>query len=154
MPVAGQIIRAADFGGYASVENTTDETNFNSTAFTLGATTVGLTFIAPTSGGVIVLWNARANLNSATGVRVVVSAEVRSGSTIGSGTVMAAAGDDQAVELGQAANTRVGAASHRVVTGLTPGAVYNVALWHHNATSVASAGSIFYRSVTTMPYLG
>lgn len=154
MPLAGQTIRAADFDGYSSVEDSTDETNFNSTSFTLGSTTVGLTFRAPTSGGVIVMWSARGNLNNSVGQRVLVSAEVRTGSTVGSGTVVAASGDDASIELGQATNTRVGAASQRVVTGLTAGATYNVSLWHRNAISQASAGTIFFRSVTTMPYLG
>ena len=154
MPLAGQIIRAADFDGYAQTSDTTDETNFNSTTFTLGGTTVGTTFRAPTSGAVLLLWSARGSLNSATAQRILCSAEVRTGSTIGSGTVVSAAADGSAVEWGQAAGDRLQAEQSRYVSGLTAGSTYNLSLWHRNAVSVASAGSLFDRGAQVLPWLG
>lgn len=153
MPFAGQTIRAADFDGYASTLDTTDETGFNSTAYTLGGTTVGVAFRAPTSGSVLLMWTARGRLNATAGERVLVSAEVRTGSTVGSGTVIDAAVDDSSVEWGQATNDRLSAGHQRVVTGLTAGTTYNVSLWHRNAISTASAGSLFYRSVQVTPWI-
>jgi hypothetical protein len=151
MPRAGQIIRAADFDGYASDYESTDETNFNSTSYTLGGTTVGTTFTAPTSGRVMVTVGARVRLNSATAVNVLVTAEVRTGGVIGSGTQVHPATDDYAVEIGQTANDRVGSDRTIPITGLTPGDTYNVSVWHRNATSAASAASIFARTVTVVP---
>lgn len=150
MPLAGQLIRAADFDGFATDEDTTDETNFNSTSFTLGSTTVGTSFVAPTSGNVVISWGGRVSLNSATAARILLSAEVRTGSTVGSGTVIAASSDDWSVEVGVAAGDRLGAGRTRPVTGLTAGTTYNVSLWHRNVTSVASAGTIFFRNVTVV----
>jgi hypothetical protein len=154
MPQAGQIIRAADFDGYATDEDTTDETNFNTTTYSLGGTTVGTSFRAPTSGSVEIKWVARPRLVTGTAVRILVSAEVRTGATPGSGTQINAANDDSALEIGEATGTRLGAACVRVVTGLTAGTTYNVSLWHRNATSVASAGAIQYRAVYVSPWLG
>lgn len=153
MPLAGQIIRALDFGGYASVADTTDETNFNSTSFTLGGTTVGTTFTAPTGGAVLVIWLARGRLNTTTGERILVTTEVREGTTLGSGTVVSAASDGSAVEWGQATNDRLQASMTRTVSGLTAGAAYNVTVWHRNAIAVASAGSIFDRAINVIPII-
>lgn len=151
MPLAGQIIRAADFDGYASVSDTTDETNFNSTVYILGGVTVGVSFRAPTSGTVQVWWSARGALNSATAQRILVSAEVRAGSAIGSGTQVSAASDGSSVEWGQTAGDRLQASQQRWVSGLTAGAIYNVSLWHRNAVTVASAGTLFDRAITVSP---
>lgn len=153
MPLAGQIIRANDFGAYEDTSDTTDETNFNATAFTLGATTVGLTFAAPTSGAVMVIWQARGRLNSTTGERILVSAEVRTGSSLGAGTVVSAASDGSAIEWGQATNDRLQASMVRTVSGLTAGSPYNVTMWHRNAISVASAGSLFDRAINVIPII-
>jgi hypothetical protein len=154
VPKAGQIIRAADFDGFAWDADSADELNFNSTSFTLGSTTVGTAFVAPTSGSVVINWGARANLNINTALQIRVSAEVRTGSTVGSGTVVAAANDGWAIEVGQSTNNRLGTNRARPVTGLTPGATYNVSLWHKNAASVvggSQAGSIFDRDVFVVP---
>lgn len=150
MPAAGQIIRALDFEGAATDSDTADELNFNSTSYTLGSTTVGTAFVAPTSGTVDVTCSGRIHLNSATAIRILLAAEVRTGSTVGSGTVIAAANDNFALEVGQAANSRVGASRTRRITGLTAGVTYNVSLWHKNATSVVGgtqAGTVFDRDV-------
>jgi hypothetical protein len=151
MPRAGQIIRALDYEGYASDADSTDETNFNSTAYTLGGTTVGAAFTAPTSGRVLVMYGVRMRLNSATGVNVLLTAEIRTGAVVGSGTQIIAAADGFAVEVGQDANARIGGNRSMPVEGLTAGSVYNVSLWHRNATSVASAASIFDRTVQVVP---
>jgi hypothetical protein len=126
--------------------DSTDETAFTDTAYALGGTTVGQSFVAPTSGAVLVIWAARIQSNTAA-VRGLSSAEVRTGGTIGSGTVVSAAGDQSALETGAA--DRLQASRHRLVTGLTAGSTYNVSLWH----KVSSAGNatIFDRDVAVYP---
>jgi hypothetical protein len=148
--LAGQIIRAADFAGFATANDTTDVTNFNSTSFTLGTPTVGVAFVVPTSGNALVTWGGKLRLNSATAVRVFLAAEVRTGSTVGSGTVVAGVDEDWSLEVGESVNGRLGATRTRPVTGLTAGATYNVSLWHKNAVSIASAGTLFFRDVTVV----
>lgn len=148
MVLAGQIIRALDFAGFASASDTTDVTNFNTTSFVLGSPIVGVSFVAPTSGSVNVFWGGKLRLNSATGVRVFLAAAVRTGGTVGSGTDVAGTDEDWALEVGEAAGARLGASRTRPVTGLTAGSTYNVSLWHKNAISVASAGTFMFRDVT------
>lgn len=150
-PLAGQKITALDFSGGASVADVTAETNFNSTTYTLGTTTVGVTFVAPTSGAVLITFGGRISLNSSTAVRILMAAEVRAGAVIGAGTVVSGAGDVGALECGQIATVRLGASKTRDVTGLTPGSTYNVSLWFKNAVAVASAGSIFSRDIYVAP---
>jgi len=148
MPLAGQTILAADFDGYAHDSDSTDETGFTSTTYTLGGTTVGTAFTAPTSGSVKVTWSARLALGSDTNLSYV-SAEVRTGSSVGSGTVVSATSDDSALELGQATTTRIQASRARVVTGLTAGSTYNVSLWHR--TTSADNATIYFREVLVEP---
>lgn len=148
MPYAGQIIRAADFDGYAYDSDPADETGFTSTSFTLGGTTVGTSFTAPTSGAVKITWSAKFALGSDTNL-TYVSAEVRTGSVVGSGSVVSAAADDSSLELGQASTTRLQASRVRPVTGLTAGSTYNVSLWHH--TTAADNATLYQRDVLVEP---
>ncbi|MGH3369308.1 MAG: hypothetical protein ACRDPR_04850 [Nocardioidaceae bacterium] len=153
MPLAGQLIRAADFAGFATANDTTDVAEFDSTSYTLGTPTVGVAFTAPTSGNVLLTWGGRLNLNSSTAQRILLSAEVRTGSTVGSGSVIAASNDDWAIEIGQSTNDRLQASRVRPVTGLTAGTTYNVSLWHRNAIAVTGspeAGTLFFRDVTVI----
>jgi hypothetical protein len=140
-----------DFAGGASVSDTNDELNFNSATYTLGAVTVGCVFMAPTSGSVTIAFYARFSLNTSSASRILVTPEVRTGAVLGSGTAFMTAGDDNALETGQTATTRVGASGVIVVSGLTPGSTYNVTLLYKNATAFASAGSIFARQIHVTP---
>lgn len=146
MPSAFQTIRAGDFPATASDVETSDETAFADTSYTLGGTTVGTTFVAPTSGAVIVLWSARFESNTAA-VRALVTMEVREGSTIGSGAQVSATGDASALESHTQARQQAG--TFRYVSGLTAGDTYNVSLWHR--ISGAGTGDVFDRSVAVIP---
>lgn len=132
----------------ASDLDATDETGVTSTTYTDGATTVGESFIAPSSGRVLVLWHARIENNSATGF-CHVSASVRTGSTLGSGTEVSAPADGQAISFNEGAGSasRGSAAMYKVVTGLTAGDTYN-AVVEHRVTSNNS--DIFDRSIAVM----
>lgn len=152
MATAGQRVRGLDFPDVASDEELTDETARTSTSYEFGATRVGTTFMAPTSGRVLILWRARIESNTAN-TRAAVSVAVRTGSTIGSGTSVSPADDDSAIETSQGTTggpeTRIQASCHRVVSGLTAGDTYNVQMEH----KMLSAGNldIFSRSVDVIP---
>jgi hypothetical protein len=127
----------------------------SSTAYTAGSPQVGVTFTAPTSGTVLILFGARPQTNTI-GVRCHVSVAVRTGSTIGSGTVIAAASDQCSVETGQPTvaggagdGSRLQASRHRVITGLSPGSTYNARTEHK--VSVAGSGNVFFRNIDVIP---
>jgi hypothetical protein len=151
--LAGQKIRALDFAGYASVFSSTDEPAFNTQTFVPGANPVGLTFMAPSSGSVLVRWHARMRLIVAAAARVLVAPETREGAVIGAGTIVQTITEDAALELGSpgAANGQLEAGMFRDINGLTPGATYNVLLMHKNANSAGGAAQVFARSIYVTP---
>ncbi len=153
MPGAGSKVLASDTPAIAYVSEGTDEAAFTNTTFTAGTTPVGTTFIAPTSGVVLVFWGARLESNVASR-SVTLTVEVREGATIGAGTVVSAASDDSAVETPSDAtgggNTRIQATRHRVVTGLTPNMPYNIRTMHRMFGG-AGNGDIFRRDIAVLP---
>lgn len=126
-----------------------DELAYSSTTFGPGGTPVGTTFIAPTSGVVLLLWHARFESNTA-GANALVSVSLRTGGTLGSGTVVSGANDESALEV--TGTARLQAGMHRRVPGLTPGDTYNVRVEHKMLT--AGNGDQFTRSVDVVPLLG
>lgn len=79
-------------------------------------------FTAPKSGKVLVVNTA--NLDNSGVQTTLMSFVIRSGSTIGSGTVFRAASDDDALRNVGTDDTQ---GTHAIeVTGLTPGAIYNI----------------------------
>jgi hypothetical protein len=152
---AGSTVLAQDFPAPESNTQAADEAGFTDTSYTAGANVCGTTFTAPTSGRVLVLWHARFETNT-TGVRATVSVEVRTGSSIGSGTVVSAASDASALEsisdgdaAGVGTNARMQAGMWRIVSGLTPGDSYNVRTMHR--VSGTGSGDIFDRNVAVVP---
>lgn len=83
----------------------------------------GLAFTAPPSGKVLIIHDTTIHNGTASN-SAVSSFEVRTGDTIGSGTVVLAASDDRAVFNFD--SLRVSASVARLVEGLTPGNAYNV----------------------------
>jgi hypothetical protein len=154
MPGAGSNVNALDNTPMASDTETADELAYNSVPFIPGANQCGTTFTAPTSGRVLIFWGARMQSNTV-GARVHVSVSVRTGSTVGAGTVVSAATDDSSIESVQAATgaagagTRMQASRHRDVSGLTPGSVYNVQVEHK--TSISASGDVYLRDVSVLP---
>jgi hypothetical protein len=146
MPAAGQIIKALDFTDTVSTQSSTAETGFTSTSYTGGTSPVGIAFTAPTSGRVEVFWHCRFESNTA-GVLVLVSAAVRTGTTVGSGTVVVAAADAQALvhaaDASSGTNQRLGSGTALVISGLTAGSSYNARI--EFKMNAAGNGDIFDR---------
>lgn len=124
---------------------------FQFTATSFGVTTTGGTyadcgevFVAPWSGRVLISWSA-SQTSSTTGV-IFISPVVRTGGTVGSGTVVLAASDDIAVVNAGTTSQRAGC--QHLLTGLTNGTTYNVRLEHRTNTGTANASS---RSVAVIP---
>ncbi len=103
---------------------TTTSTSYTAT-FTSG-TACGFSFIAP-QGGSIRISNS-ATLFHATVGTTTLSFEIRTGGSVGSGTIITAADDTRS--LVQQTSVAVGATKGITVTGLTAGTTYNIQqLW-------------------------
>lgn len=151
---AGSKIKALDNPPFANDYEGTDETTITST-YSVGAATCGMTFVAPTSGSVIVFWSARVEVTTTNGF-IGVTVQVASGASIGSGTVASgngAAADNSCIETrrgtGTATDTRIQASMFRIVTGLTPGATYNAVVMHRGISG-AVAGTVYERGIMVM----
>jgi hypothetical protein len=153
---AGMKLRASDLAALVSAMNaatvravdatsrTTTSTSFTTTLSP--ANILGVTFTAPQSGKIGIFWSTSSSNGSSPNV-AQTSPSVRTGSTIGSGTVVQASG--AALATTSIANSRVG--NFTEVTGLTAGNTYNVAL-EHRAFSAGTA-TFLEREVTVVPLL-
>lgn len=134
--------------GVAEVVSTvegTDIIGFTDTTATQGTPVCGLSFVAPPSGSVLILWRARFEATSA--VRALVEIALRNGGTLGAGSTFSGSTDARALET--PTNARLQAAMQQRVAGLTPGGTYNVVTEHK--LSAAGTGSIFDRAITVVP---
>lgn len=125
MAFAGQRLTAALLGLARYSEETAlgTTTSASYTATLTGGTACSFTFVAPTSGVVEVVNTAQVD-NSSTAQTSLMSFEIRTGSSVGSGTVMFAASDDDA--LRNLGTNEVQMTFARIVDGLTGGATYNI----------------------------
>lgn len=146
--LAGTTVKAVDTP--PAVVDVADA-SFDATSTTYTTTATGgsyeecaVTFVAPTSGRVRISLSARL-INSGT-AGTLVTAETRTGATIGAGTIVDGAADRGPSHYGNAF-ARFG--TSRMVTGLTPGASYNTLVLHR--VSAASTGSIALRELIVEP---
>lgn len=152
---AGSKILAGDFPSVTTDTEPTDET-ISATSFASGTNVCGMTFVAPTSGTVVVLWSVRMNADTGgANHRVLCSVKVSTGGTIDSGTVVSAASDDSAIESPETAasgtigQSRIACSMFRVIAGLTAGSTYNAVV--QTKVAVALSGTVFQRDVTVIP---
>jgi len=147
---AGSRIKAADTPPTVSdsvvPQFTCTNTSFSPNATSSGTTQVcGVSFIAPTTGRVIIYYDADITNNNASGSTTVAPA-VRNGSSVGGGTVVVAASADEAIT--SVGTIRLRAGCHTVVEGLTPGLAYNAVLEHRVG---ANTGTVRRRRITVAP---
>lgn len=146
---AGNIIYASDVAMTMSTNSDSTARTTTSTSFTstlTAANICGVSFTAPPSGKVVVLFDADQD-NSLSGF-CATSIAIRTGSTVGSGTsVLAAAFANSKIDYNGAQSR--GGVSHPQ-TGLTPGTVYNAYLEHLTSTGT---GTFQWRTVIVLPQL-
>ena len=147
--LAGTIVNALDVP--TTVSNVQDGSfTFNLTTFGIDADTgtyvdCGVAFTAPTTGRVLVPFKGDL-FNDTAAQFTVLSFVIREGSTVGSGTVFLAASDSRAIV--NTGTSPVQAGITELVTGLTPGTVYNVRLEHRVGANI---GTILRRTVIVAP---
>ncbi len=134
-------------GGTVGVTQDTAGTTTSSTYVEslTGGTPCSFAFVAPPSGKVLVL-NSGFVDNSSTG-RSHQSWIIRTGSTIGSGTTFLNAGDEKS--LANLGPDDVTATRTTLVTGLTPGASYNIR--QQFKTSSGTTGNFQWKELVVMP---
>jgi len=147
--LAGTIVNALDV--------TPTVENFQTGQFTFNATTYGtdndsgayadcgIAFTAPTTGRVEIKFGGNA-FNDTAAQFTAISPVVRTGSTVGAGTVFQAASDDTAVV--NTGTNPVNVSRTDLITGLTPGDVYNVRLEHRVGANI---GTLLRRWVVVTP---
>lgn len=148
--------RQTKLDGGAFVNESTTITGITSTTYIPGSPVCGVTFVAPPSGGVYI--NASGRITATTDTNEFnLSFEVRTGGSIGAGTIILSATSFRALTAGRAVNAGAvaigsGTRRYRIAAGtLTPGATYNVQTMH--AAAPAGTGTVQYRELSVEPVL-
>lgn len=144
--LAGTIITGTDAPASGRDDDTTSQGSITSTSYAAGANVCGTTFVAPTTGRVLVIWRAGHIDNNTAGADTFLSVEVRQGSSIGSGTVELAAADDWAVQ--HEGVNEVGFGTAYPVERLTAGSTYNARTMHRVS---AGTGTVDDREIIVIP---
>lgn len=158
MPSMGDKVKAGDFPATVWDDDNSDaaftNTSYSATSGTPTLPVCGVAFVAPISGRVKVTWRARFECKTNTS-RAVVSADVATGGTPGSGSVISGGNDEDAIETSASASastttdTRIGAASYRMISGLTPGTTYNAYTVHKSFSATGS--NMYSRGIVVEP---
>lgn len=145
MPLAGQRVRALDFTAAVKAENSTVLTNI-STTLAVGVPEVGVAFIAPTSGKVLVTVGASV-IDDGGSNSAILDWEIRLNNN--AGAVIVATGSNLR-RLTLRGGAQAQEASRTVlVTGLTPGSTYFARTLH--AAYAGATVDIYSRSITITP---
>lgn len=145
--LVGAEIQAADFPPAVWASDNTSNANISSTTYIAGTPSVELTFVAPTSGAVLLSVGVGGSDNGGTN-RIHVSPEVRVGSVAGA-VVLAADVTNRGVGTpGEAAQN-----THRsrttLLTGLTAGTTYYARTMHK--VSGGTTADISVREIVVVP---
>jgi hypothetical protein len=151
----GDVVDISDVNLPNSVQ---DSNGDNATGVTVtttpqnGATICGEAFTAPASGRVLIWFSGTfSTLVSGTGQHQM-GPQVRSGATVGSGTVVFDPSVDPGCKVGSSVGQTLSAGCSILVEGLTAGSSYNVCATYFGATLGGTPTmSYFSRQVGAMP---
>jgi hypothetical protein len=141
--------------GHGYDNDSTTISSITSTTPAAGSPACGFSFVAPPSGGVYVTVSGRIN-QSSNGNETLLGYQVRSGGTVGTGTIQVDYSSFRAIATGRAVVTSgssMASASrrHRINPGdLTAGSTFNVQTMHW---VTGGTGSVDYREVIVEPVL-
>lgn len=112
-----------------TAQDDTDIAGISSTLFVAGTPVLGFSFTAPPKGKIWVTISGHVQ-TSLDGHWTELGWAIRSGGTVGSGTDFLTAGNFRTIRVGDSVNagspTQLSAGNRRPVSGLTPGAIYNI----------------------------
>lgn len=153
-PATSSWTTIVDLGGAAPSQqlNVAAMGSSTSTTYVVPANTAAVTFQAPISGIVALTWAAQAHTAPAS-LSAAIVPEVRTGSTVGSGTLVFTANDNNASQVISAtASLNQTCNGNWLLSGLTPGAMYNARLmWRVAAGTTTIAGANPY--LAQVPYI-
>lgn len=138
------VLNMAPHSATDTTSRTTSSVGYTTTLAPAGL--CGVSFTAPPSGNVMIIWEAY-QVNSGVGY-CLTSFRIAAGSTVGAGATVLGESDDRTLQ-----NTGTGAdrgSAHYLVTGLTAGTVYNVTLYHGVQSGTAT---LLRRDVTVIPLI-
>ncbi len=145
-----RITSPIDWAGAVAVRDFKSTTvTTTSVPFVLSATVCGVSFVAPPSGKVQITWRAQLSNNTAAGF-TYCSPGITEGSTPGSGTVFLAPAVTMGVAVVNVTPEEFG--SSDLITGLTAGATYSIALWQRSS-AVGNTATALNRGCTVNPAL-
>lgn len=134
---------------WIQAEDATSITGITSVTAIPGTPVVGVSFVAPQSGAVDITVGGSIQSDS-NATSILLGYEVRSGNVVGTGSVILSAGFTRAIRSSAAvisgAPAFEGGCHSRVLSGLAPGASYNVRTMHW--LSSAGSGSVGARQIT------
>ncbi|MFC9247743.1 hypothetical protein ACFT7S_28155 [Streptomyces sp. NPDC057136] len=147
--LAGTTVQALDTPPVPYANDASDISGFTDIVFVSGTPVVGVVFTAPTTGRVRVDWHAR--FQPASAVAAQVGFALRTGGTLGAGTVVQDGLNENCLESPNVsgAASRVQAGMFFIVSGLTPGSTYNAVVCHRMVA--AGTGNLFARSISVSP---
>jgi hypothetical protein len=144
VPVTQQFATGATVTTTQNTSGSTTSTTY--TATLTGGTTCSFSFVAPPSGQVMV--HNTTNLSNSLTSGVLMSFEIRTGAVVGSGTVVQAADDQNSNQSSGVAGVGNRATVSTPVTGLTPGATYNIRQMFRVS---AGTGTYISKRLTVVP---
>jgi hypothetical protein len=145
LPVIDLTGAGARYTKFAAAQTVTTTTSTSYVNLVSGSTLCGHTFVAPPSGIVRIGWGINALGSNPGSSTVFVGVSLSLGGTVGSGTSVAAASNDEAIEDGNGQNTP--GYRLRYQTALTPGTTYNVwILWRNSGAATATGFLPFIES--------
>lgn len=122
---AGQKLHATDVNLAASESFQTDSGTVAGSVYTptrTGSSNIaGYVFVAPNSQNIMVFWGAGISVTSQFGL---MAFEIRTGGTLGSGTIVQAASDN--IQCQGTATSETTSSNSKLVTGLSAGSTYNI----------------------------
>jgi hypothetical protein len=148
---AGQPVKALDFPPPKWAQDTTQINNPSSFTYTVGSPEVSVTFVAPTSGRVLIVVGGGAG-NSAGADRIFLSPEVRLTNSSGA-VVLTPSVTNRGWTSDNCAGGFVYGSRESVLEGLTPGQIYFARVLYSVATGDAGASTadIAARDITVVP---
>lgn len=149
--LAGTIVAALDTPPTVYAQDTTAITNISSTSYIPGTPEVGVTFIAPTTGRVMLSVGASMRNDAANSDRVAVTAEIRENDASGAVFLAATVFRGVATDGIPTAGDYCTVGHTTLVTGLTPGGQYFARSMHIKFGSVGTTGDIAMRDILVAP---
>lgn len=141
---SGSVVTGTDAPTAVNHVEGTLHNSITSTSYAAGSPACQVAFIAPTTGRVLIEWAAFLDNNGAN--TTFITPQVREGASLGSGTIVLAASDENA--LFHLNTNQLRAGCFYPLDGLVPGASYNVQLMHR---VTGGTGTVDDREVIVTP---